>query len=137
MTAQPDYTMPGFTRTSGAEASENERDESNIVTDQDQSAQGVPDENMGARSRTLDSLEEEPDDFIRGEIDVKEQMDRAADAMDTSLRGLQNQGTEDSPRTELGASFKHTPGGIEEVKMKTDQDLARRSHKEKNRPQSP
>jgi hypothetical protein len=106
MTAEPDYTMPGFTRTSGDEASENERDESNIVTDQDQSAAGVPDENMGARSRTLDSLEDEPDDFIRGDIDVKEQMDRAADAMDTSIRGLQNQGTEDSQRTELGASFK-------------------------------
>lgn len=137
MSAEPDYTMPGFTRVSGAEASENERDESDIITDQDQSAAGVPDENMGARSRTLDSLEEEPDDFIQGDIDVKEQMDRAADAMDTSIRGLQNQGTEDSPRTELGASFKYTPGGIEEVEMKTDQDLARRGQKQKTRTQNP
>jgi hypothetical protein len=57
-------------------------------------------------------------------LDVKEQMDRAADAMDTSIRGLQNQAYEDSPRTELGAAFRNTPGGLEEVEMKTDQELA-------------
>ncbi|MNL62684.1 hypothetical protein D3C87_1867280 [compost metagenome] len=72
----------------------------------------------------MDSLENEPDDFMRGDIDVKEQMDRAAEAMDSSIRGYQNQGTEDSPMTELGASFKYTPGGIEEVAEKTDEYLA-------------
>jgi hypothetical protein len=75
----------------------------------------------------LDSLEEEPDQFLTGEIDVKEQMDRAADAMDASIHGYQNQAYEDSPERELGASFKDTPGGLDEVAMKTDEALAKRA----------
>lgn len=124
-------SVPGFTRVGPGEADEDKNDESDILADQDLTeklAQNVDDENLGAHSEELDSLEEEPEQFMEGEIDVKEQMDRTADAMDSSLRGLQNQGYEDSPRSELGAAFRNTPGGLEEVEMKTDQDLALHNH---------
>jgi hypothetical protein len=84
---------------------------------------------MGAKSTTLEALEEEPGDFMRGEVDVKEQMDRAANAIDSSIRGLSNQADEDSPRTEIGAAFRDTPGGLEEVEERTDEELA---HKKKS-----
>jgi hypothetical protein len=123
-------SVPGFTKTVPGGASEDEADEIEILTDQDLTEKlgTEDDENMGAKSESLDVLEEEPEPFLEGEIDVKEQMDRAADAMDSSIRGLQNQGYEDSPRSELGAAFRNTPGGIEEVEMKTDQDLALHRH---------
>lgn len=124
-------TVPGFTAPVAGGASEDESDEADILADQDltEKLSRADDENMGAKSESLDMLEDdEPDDFLEGEIDVKEQMDRAADAMDASIRGLQNQGYEDSPRSELGAAFRNTPGGIEEVEMKTDQDLALHHH---------
>lgn len=122
--------IPGFTGNSRGEADENTEDEKEILGDQDltEKIDLSDDENMGAHSNSLDSLEEEPEDFLEGEVDVKEQMDRAADAMEASIFGYQNQGTEDSPRTELGAAFKYTPGGIEEVEMKTDQELAKHRH---------
>lgn len=119
--------VPEFTQTKWGEASEDSMDEKDILHDQDITSRGLSaedDENMGAHTRSLEALEDEPDEFMQGEIDVKEQMDRTADAMDTSLRGLQSQATEDSPRTELGASFKYTPGGIEEVEQKTDEYIA-------------
>lgn len=124
-----DTVVPGFTSAVPSGATENERDESGILTDQDVTEKftNALDENLGAKTNSLDSLEEEPDPFLTGDIDVKEQMDRAADAMDSSIRGLQSQGFEDSPQRELGASFKDTPGGLEEVAMKTDQELARRA----------
>jgi len=124
-------SVPGFTRAVPGGASEDENDEADILADQDltEKLSQADDENMGAKSESLDELEDdEPDAFLEGEIDVKEQMDRAADAMDSSIRGLQNQGYEDSPRSELGAAFRNTPGGLEEVEMKTDQDLAIRHH---------
>ncbi|WP_413288840.1 hypothetical protein [Bdellovibrio sp. HCB337] len=123
--------IPGFAGSGRGEADENAEDEKEILSDQDLTEKidfASDDENMGAHSNALDSLEEEPEDFLEGEVDVKEQMDRAADAMEASIFGYQNQGTEDSPRTELGAAFKYTPGGIEEVEMKTDQEMARHRH---------
>jgi hypothetical protein len=134
-------STPGFTQGSAGEPYENEEDEAQILTDQDQTTPDdliTQDENMGAPTNTLESLEDEPADFMRGELDVKEQMDRAADALDSSIRGLQNQGYEDSPRTELGAAFKNTPGGIEEVEFKTDEDLkikARSGHAPRPKPE--
>lgn len=119
--------IPEFTQTKMGEASENTYDENEILEDQDvtnKSNLHTDDENMGAKTRSYESLEDEPGDFMRGEIDVKDQMDRAADAMDASIHGYQNQGAEDSPRTEIGASFKYTPGGLEEVEAKTDEYLA-------------
>lgn len=131
MPDEPDNSIPGFAASQPGEASENEEDESEILTDQDLTeklSQWTDDENMGAKSNSLDALEDEPDDFLTGEVDVREQMDRAAAAMDASIHGLQNQGYEDSPRTELGASFQETPGGLEEVEQKTDQALAQQHH---------
>lgn len=122
---------PGFTSGFRGEASENESDESDILSDQDATEKfsNELDENLGAKSNSLDSLEEEPDGFLTGEVDVKEQMDRAAEALDASIHGYQNQAYEDSPQRELGASFQNTPGGLEEVALKTDQELAKRSKK--------
>jgi hypothetical protein len=127
MAAQQD-SNPSFTQSGGSEIYENKKDEADILADQDQTLPTdrlTQDENMGAISNTLESLEDEPADFMRGEVDVKEQMDRAADALETSILGLSNQSDEDSPRSELGSAFRNTPGGIEEVEMRTDQDLAR------------
>lgn len=130
--------MPGFNPTPGftnasptGNDSENKEDESGILTDQDQTApmNDEPyDENMGAKSNSLDTLEDEPGDFLRGEVDVKEQMDRAADALDRTIHGYVSQADEDSPNGELGAAFRNTPGGLEEVEIKTDRDLARAHH---------
>lgn len=65
-------------------ASENHDDESQILTDQDLTNEGditALDENLGARSNSLDTLEDDPADFLRGDIDVTEQMARASKAM--------------------------------------------------------
>ncbi|HEY8270960.1 MAG TPA: hypothetical protein VIG33_08725 [Pseudobdellovibrionaceae bacterium] len=122
--------IPGFAKDIRGEALENEADEADILGDQDltEKMDQSDDENLGAKSKSLDILEEEPEDFLAGEVDVKEQMDRAANAMEASIQGLQNRAYEDSPQTELGAAFRNTPGGIEEVEMKTDQDLALHHH---------
>jgi hypothetical protein len=123
--------LPGFTNEVPGGASEDQSDESDILADQDLTEKMdllSDDENLGAHSRSLDSLEDEPDDFMEGELDVKAAMDRAAEALDASIHGYQDRATEDSPRTELGAAFKDTPGGLEEVEMKTDQELAQRHH---------
>ncbi|KHD87534.1 MAG: hypothetical protein OM95_13910 [Bdellovibrio sp. ArHS] len=128
MTERDRTPVPEFTQTSRGEPSEDTMDEKRILNDQDLTTKSnlrPDDENLGAKTRSYESLEDEPGDFMRGEVDVKEQMDRAADAMDASLHGYQNQGAEDSPQTELGASFKYTPGGVEEVAAKTDEYLAR------------
>jgi hypothetical protein len=120
--------IPNFTRSAGSEITENKRDQDQILNNQDQTQSSQldlkNDEEMGAKTRSLDLSEEEPGDFVRGEIDVKEQMDRAADAMESSIQGYQSQGAETSPQTEMGASWKYTPGGIEEVAAKTDEYLA-------------
>ncbi len=128
MSADVQTPTPGFTQGGGGDIFENKQDEADILADQDQTIAKDPltqDENMGAKSTTLESLEDEPADFMRGEVDVRQQMDRAADALESSILGYTNQGDEDSPRSELGASFKDTPGGLEEVEIKTDEDLAR------------
>lgn len=92
------------------------KDNEMILEDQDQTRS--PD------SSNYNAIEAEPENFKNGQIDVKEQMDRTMNDMEASLLGLQNQGTEDSPNSEIGASFKHTPGGLEEVAAKTDEYLA-------------
>jgi hypothetical protein len=126
---------PTFDGPSGAEIFENKKDESDILSDQDQTLYKDAlnrDENMGAISNSLESLEDEPPDFMRGEVDLVEQMDRASNAMDASIHGLSNQADEDSPRSELGAEFKGTPGGLEEVEMKTDEAMARQRGHQKH-----
>ncbi len=128
-------SVPGFTQGNSGEACENKADEQQILGDQDQTTPDdslTRDENMGAPSNTLEAMEDEPGDFMRGEVDVKEQMDRAADALDSAIRGLQTQGDEDSPRTELGSAFRNTPGGVDEVAFRTDEDLKIKARRGKN-----
>ena len=66
----------------------NHDDESQILTDQDLTNEGditELDENLGAKSNSLDDLENEPADFLRGEVDVTEQMERTARAMEAVI----------------------------------------------------
>ncbi|WP_413560323.1 hypothetical protein [Bdellovibrio sp. HCB209] len=117
------------------EATNNHTDESEILIDKDQTSK-VDVKNlkraMKNTDRAFDTLEDLPPDFIRGEVDVLDQMNKAADALDSSLRGIPDRSSLDSPRGELGSSFKNTPGGIEEVAAKTDEYLA--SHGLKKKP---
>jgi hypothetical protein len=123
---QPDETntdnnLPAFTQAVPGGSDENFSDESDILSDQDETEKFdlmTDDEKLGAHSKSLDSSEDEPDDFMEGKLDVKAQMDRAAQEMVPS----------DSPRSELGSAFANTPGGVDEVAMRTDQELARRHH---------
>ncbi len=65
-------------------AVENAADEANILSDQDETMMSDPsaeDPNLGSDGTELD----EPGEFARGEIDVKEQMDRTMAAMDANL----------------------------------------------------
>src|SRR5688572_25872416 len=92
-----------------ADDSELIEDESQILADQDQTTEGdisILDENMGARSSSLDPLEKETPDFMRGEVDVKEQMDLAAEVMSDSIRGIQEPRGDDDSASELDASFR-------------------------------
>lgn len=113
-------------------ATENIRDESQILADQDQTMKhdlAKLDENMGAMSNSLEAIENEPEDFMNGEIDVKEQMDRARQAMAYSIHGVQEARSEDDPQSELNASFKNTPGGLDEMIMHTDEKNLHESNK--------
>ncbi len=68
---------------------ENHEDEAQIITDQDLTNESditELDENLGAKSNSLDDLENEPADFMRGEVDVTEQMERTTRAMQAVLR---------------------------------------------------
>ncbi len=68
---------------------ENHEDETQIITDQDLTNESditELDENLGAKSNSLDDLENEPADFMRGEVDVTEQMERTTRAMQAALR---------------------------------------------------
>ncbi len=82
---------PKFSQTLNGEATENKGDEEKIIGDQDQTLSegslSKLDENMGAKSYSLNTVEDEPEDFMRGEIDVKTQMDRAAREIDAAVRG--------------------------------------------------
>lgn len=98
-----------------------DHDEMDILNDQDETVKKImnaDDENMGAKSRSLDSLENEPEDFINGKRDVYSQMDKSAHEIME----------EDHHEEELQATFENTPGGLDEVAMKTDRELAKRHH---------
>lgn len=80
---------------------ENTQDEADILQGENQ--------NETMFTKKLEPIEDEPEEFIRGEVDVVEQMSRAAhDIEDPAHDG------------ELASSFKFTPGGIEEVEMVMD-----------------
>ncbi len=68
---------------------ENRDDERDIILDQDQTALTSPqhsDENLGAFGMDTPPLAEDPR-FIRGELDVKEQMDRVIRALNKAVGG--------------------------------------------------
>lgn len=70
------------------ESAESRRDESQIITDQDMTNERditALDENMGAMTNSLDQIEDEPAEFVRGEIDVVEQMKRTTRAMEDAI----------------------------------------------------
>jgi hypothetical protein len=113
--------IPEFTQPTRGEALENSKDAAEIIEDQDQTTPTdnlTADENMGAKTFTLDSLENEPAEFSRGDIDVKTQMDRTARRMNSAIHGFES--LDDEPQAE---------GGLEEVVEKTEQALARRRHR--------
>lgn len=97
-------SVPEFTQASRGEAVENRGDENRILADRDET-NDEPTEFM--------NVENEPADFIRGEVDVKTQMDRAANALDSSVRGIREKLTEGLQTH-----------GLEEVEAKTDKALA-------------
>lgn len=86
-------------------AVENAADEANILSDQDETNLADPsanDPNIGSDGTELD----EPGEFARGEIDVKEQMDRTMAAMDANLhRPRDGQITPHSRQGETGGSY--------------------------------
>ena len=108
VSAERPSASPPFTESTPGRAVENAQDEADIL--------GGDNQNESILIRGVQPIEDEPADFMRGEVDVKEQMDRAARALN---------GSEGSPQGELGSSFKDTPGGLEEVEMKTDQEMAK------------
>lgn len=102
------------------ERAENQNDEVKILSDQDMTLK----EDLTQIS-SLENMEDDPKEFVSGEIDVKEQMDRTAHVVADSLAGVQSSRGQRDRRSELAESFRATPGGLEEVIMKTDEDLAR------------
>jgi hypothetical protein len=106
-------------KTSGI-AYENGKDAEEILDDQDQTTPEdalSKDENMGAKTFSLDTLEDEPADFARGEVDVKAQMDKTERAMTSAIQGFED--VDDEGGSE---------GGLEEVIQKTDEALSRARH---------
>ena len=99
------------------QAALSQEDTSEILADQDQTSKHTDlGENIESPSRLSGSVEDEPIEFMQGEIDVKAQMDRTTRVVDADIMGHHD--LDDSPDL--------TPGGIEEVAAKTDEDLARR-----------
>jgi hypothetical protein len=97
-------------------ATESSDDEIEIMMDQDQTS------SMGRSAPNLLDVENEPMDFIRGDVDVKTQMDRTTQNMK-----LQIQGVRDNSHPGLQTH------GIEEAAAATDRDLAMsRAHVKKN-----
>lgn len=96
------------------QASFDERDRSDIIRDKDETLDESEREAMSGAP--IQDYENEPGEFMRGEIDVKTQIDRTVRITRAEARG----------HHELDDSPDFTPGGIDEVAEKTDQDLAER-----------
>ena len=56
--------------------SENTEDEASIMADRDQTLDPLSFEREPSQTRQAKNLEDEPEDFIEGDVDVKTQMDR-------------------------------------------------------------
>lgn len=73
----------------GGEGVENPEDEMNILADQDETGQGLPeaeDDRMGGMG-TDEEFGAPSGEFARGEVGVDEQMKRTTDAMDRASGG--------------------------------------------------
>lgn len=115
---------------------ENSAEEQQILTDQDDTLEDDIagfDESGVEKRKSLEAVEDDPEDFIEGEIDVKKQMDLATEAVADSFAGVQERTGEDDRNSELLETFRSTPGGLEEVILKTDQDLAAKKKKKKSK----
>jgi hypothetical protein len=87
MMASQNEIIPGGSIFNPADAQENPEDESNIISDQDRTESTdptEPDDNLGAEGLDNPPLSNDPR-FIRGELDVKEQMDRAIRAQNRTI----------------------------------------------------
>ncbi|OYZ13615.1 MAG: hypothetical protein B7Y39_17180 [Bdellovibrio sp. 28-41-41] len=66
----------------------NRGDESNILADQDMTNEHditTLDENMGAISNSMNTLEDEPDEFLQGDVDVVTQINLTTRAMEKAI----------------------------------------------------
>jgi hypothetical protein len=95
-------------------ATESSDDEIEIIADQDQTGASK------RHARDLTNLEDEPDEFIRGEVDVKTQMDRTTREMDLSIQGI---------RDNSGRGLQ--THGLEEVAAATDRAMAEKKGRKK------
>lgn len=68
--------MIGDDEIGNSEVFENERDEADIMADKDQTLDPMSFDGEERPTRLANNLEDEPEDFIEGEVDVKRQMDR-------------------------------------------------------------
>ena len=93
-------------------AIENSSDEADILSDQDQTfaSSDLKADKMGGAGRLSQDLEDEPADFMRGEVDVVEQMNRTRNAMDTVLSGHHNLDEPDVSTGGLDAVFERPDG---------------------------
>lgn len=80
--------MEGRDRDLEIDSSENPRDEKIILADQDQTHDPkILDETLGQDNFIAEPVGDEPADFVRGEVDVVEQMKRTARAMKHIVEG--------------------------------------------------
>jgi hypothetical protein len=89
--AKEEFMLP-TAPTGVVEVVENDKDEADILANQDETHPGSPnhDDHMMGAGPTDRFSNAEANDFTRGEVDVKEQMDRATRAMNFPNRAHTN-----------------------------------------------
>lgn len=97
----------------------NDDDQFAIISDQEETLEErEPRLLRGAGPASLD-LEDQPGEFVRGDIDLKTQMDRTLRATRASAQG----------HRDLDDSSETTPGGLEEVAASTDRAIGHLSRR--------
>lgn len=104
-------TMNNEPQVDPKEAFENPEDAALILGDQDETLNGddlQADDTMGADGGEDNplSLENEPDEFVRGEVDVKEQMDRTTERLDYVATSSLERGARDEDFGKPGENVK-------------------------------
>jgi hypothetical protein len=89
----------GFSSMIG-DPTENSQDERDILADKDQVLGQDPskEDPSAVRGQMSGSVEDEPDDFVRGEIDVVTAIDRTMRDYDDDLRGLSRRSAKEDDR---------------------------------------